>query len=218
MTRQHGIIETWKENEGFGFIQPDGGGKDYFFHKSGITNNKKPAVGQKVSYTIGRDAKGRLRAENVTIGKSATKLEQVRGQTKGRMGLPDLGTRGIADIGSTQMLLFAIPFLASALTLSWVPLAFYTIASIVGFGAITLDKRFAQQNMWRIPEATLHLIELLGGWPGSGAAQRMVRHKTQKMSYQITFWVIAAVHLLIGIDFFLLDFQLSQTLADTLLQ
>ncbi|MEM9777849.1 MAG: cold shock domain-containing protein, partial [Chloroflexota bacterium] len=94
MAREQGIIETWKESEGFGFIQPDGGGKDYFFHKSAVQNNKKPAEGQKVTFTVGRDAKGRLRAENVTIGKNATKIEQVRGQTKGRIGLPDLGSRG----------------------------------------------------------------------------------------------------------------------------
>ncbi|MEM9777949.1 MAG: DUF1294 domain-containing protein, partial [Chloroflexota bacterium] len=184
--------------------------------KSAVQNNKKPAEGQKVTFTVGRDAKGRLRAENVTIGKNATKIEQVRSQTKGRIGLPDLGSRGIAEIGSTRLLLFAIPFLAAALTLSWIPLAIYVSASVVGFGAITLDKRFAQEDMWRIPEATLHLIELLGGWPGSGAAQQIVRHKTQKISYQITFWLIAAVHLLIGIDYFLFGFQLSQMLADTL--
>ena len=58
-----------------------------------------------------------------------------------------------------------------------------------------LDKRFAQQEMWRIPEATLHVVELIGGWPGSGVAQQIVRHKTQKLSYQITFWLIAALHI-----------------------
>ena len=213
-----GIVETWKGSEGFGFIQPDGGGKDYFFHKSAVNGNKRPAVGQKVSFTVGQDSKGRMRAENVTIKGEATKLEQVRGQTKGRVGLPDLGSGGLAEIGSTRLLLFAIPFLATVLTLSWLPLAVYAIASAVGFAAITLDKRFAQQNMWRIPEATLHLIELAGGWPGSGAAQRLVRHKTKKMSYQVTFWVIAAVHLIVGIDFFLLDFGLSQMIADLVVQ
>ena len=218
MTKQTGIVETWKGSEGFGFIQPDGGGKDYFFHKSAVSGGKQPAVGQKVSFTVGRDNKGRLRAENVTIQGKATKLEQVRGQTKGRVGLPDLGSGGLAEIGSTRLFLFAIPFLATALTLSWVPLAVYVIASLVGFGAITLDKRFAQEKMWRIPEASLHLIELLGGWPGSGAAQRMVRHKTQKMSYQVTFWVIAAVHLIVGIDYFFLDLGLSQMIVDLVLQ
>ena len=79
-----------------------------------------------------------------------------------------------------------------------------------------LDKRFAQEDMWRIPEATLHLIEILGGWPGSGLAQQIFRHKTQKGSYQITFWVIAILHLIIGIDYFFFGFTLSQLIADLL--
>ena len=66
-TTKRGIIETWKGDEGYGFIQPDGGGKDYFFHKSAVNNQKRPAPGQAVTFTVGQDRKGRLRAENVTI-------------------------------------------------------------------------------------------------------------------------------------------------------
>lgn len=213
---QKGVIETWKPAEGFGFIQPSGGGKDYFFHKSAIVGRQTPAVGQRVSYTVGRDSKGRNQAEDITIEGEATLREKVQGQTKGRIGLPDLpGGLQLSKINSTYMLLFALPFLFAILTLSWIPMALYAIVSLVGFGAITLDKRFAQANMWRIPEATLHLIEILGGWPGSGLAQQIVRHKTQKASYQITFWVIAALHLIIGIDYFFFGFSLSQLIADT---
>lgn len=212
---QTGVIETWKLAEGFGFIQPNGGGKDHFFHKSEIIGRQTPAVGQRVSYTVGRDAKGRFRAENITIEGKATVREQVKGQTKGRLGLPDLpGGLQLSKISSTHMVLFALPFLFATLTLSWIPLALYTITSLVGFGAITLDKRFAQANMWRIPEATLHLIEILGGWSGSGLAQQIVRHKTQKTSYQITFWVIVILHLVIGIDYFFFGLTLSKLIAD----
>lgn len=56
------------------------------------------------------------------------------------------------------------------------------------------DKRRAGKQSARIPEATLHLAELLGGWPGAFAAQRVLRHKTAKVSYQIIFWLIVLLH------------------------
>lgn len=212
-----GTVETWKPAEGFGFIQPDGGGKDHFFHKSAVVGNKTPAVGDRVSYTVGRDSKGRYRAENITIKGDASLREKVSGQTKGRVGLPDLPNGlQLSKINSSRLLLFSLPFLFALLALAWFPFALYAVASLVGFGAIMLDKRFAQENMWRIPEATLHLIEVIGGWPGSGLAQQVFRHKTQKATYQITFWVIIVLHLVIGIDYFFFDLTLSQLIANTL--
>jgi uncharacterized membrane protein YsdA (DUF1294 family)/cold shock CspA family protein len=215
MAKQYGIIETWKPSESFGFIQPDEGGKDCFFHLSEVASSKKPAVGKRVSYSVGRDAKGRYRAENIQIEGDASLIETVKGQTKGRIGLPGIpGGVNFSKIGSTRLLLFALPFFLTLVSLAWLPFALYFVASLIGFVSITLDKRFAQEKMWRIPEATLHLIEILGGWPGSGLAQQIMRHKTQKGSYQITFWVIAAVHLIIAADLFFFDLQLSQMFAD----
>src|SRR5688500_4640868 len=56
------------------------------------------------------------------------------------------------------------------------------------------DKRRAEAGRWRTPESTLHFVELAGGWPGAYIAQRRIRHKTSKPSYQITFWGIMLVH------------------------
>ena len=62
------------------------------------------------------------------------------------------------------------------------------------------DKRRAESGAWRIPESTLHLAELLGGWPGAFLAQRRFRHKISKTSYQIIFWGIVALHEAFAID------------------
>jgi len=71
-----------------------------------------------------------------------------------------------------------------------------------------IDKRKAASGEWRTPEATLHLFELLGGWPGAFLAQRLFRHKTAKVSYQIVFWLIV-----IGYEYAAIDFLLGWKLA-----
>lgn len=65
----------------------------------------------------------------------------------------------------------------------------YFIASIITFIVYALDKSAAKSNRWRIKENTLHLCDLIGGWPGALLAQRLFRHKTKKTSFQITFWI-----------------------------
>ncbi|MEM7577620.1 MAG: DUF1294 domain-containing protein [Planctomycetota bacterium] len=61
---------------------------------------------------------------------------------------------------------------------SWV-----AFASLVAAALVAWDKRQARRDRWRVPEATLHLWEILGGWPGSLWARRRLRHKTAKRSY-----------------------------------
>ena len=64
--------------------------------------------------------------------------------------------------------------------------------SLVAFGANVFDKKRAEAGGWRVPEATLHLMELTGGWPGAFLAHRWVRHKVAKRRYQLVFWLIVA--------------------------
>ena len=76
----------------------------------------------------------------------------------------------------------------------------YPLFSLVAFFAYWRDKRSAEQGAWRTPEQTLHLLELLGGWPGAFLAQRLLRHKTRKPSYQLVFWAIVLLHQVIWLD------------------
>lgn len=73
-------------------------------------------------------------------------------------------------------------------------LAAYALMSVVAVTAYWMDKRRAGTGAWRISEATLHGIELLGGWPGALVAQRVFRHKWRKGSYMLVFWLIVALH------------------------
>lgn len=51
--------------------------------------------------------------------------------------------------------------------------------NLAGLASMGIDKRRAIRNEWRIPEATLFLIALLGGSMGSIAGMQLFRHKTR---------------------------------------
>ena len=78
-------------------------------------------------------------------------------------------------------------------TTGWV-LALYPLMSLVAYLMYARDKLSAIRGQWRVPESSLHLIELLGGWPGAYLAQQMMRHKTAKGSYQAVYWLIVLLH------------------------
>ena len=66
--------------------------------------------------------------------------------------------------------------------------------SVVCFAAYGLDKRRAANGSRRISEQTLHILALLGGWPGALLGQRQFRHKTHKLSFLIVFWCVVVLH------------------------
>jgi uncharacterized membrane protein YsdA (DUF1294 family) len=73
-------------------------------------------------------------------------------------------------------------------------LSLVAVMSCACFVAYGLDKRRASNGSRRVPEGTLHLLALLGGWPGALLGQRQFRHKTQKVPFRIVFWVAVALH------------------------
>ncbi|MCB9850801.1 MAG: DUF1294 domain-containing protein [Phycisphaerales bacterium] len=78
--------------------------------------------------------------------------------------------------------------------LSVVVAPWYVAASCAALVLHAIDKRRARNGGRRIAERTLHLVELLGGWPGAWLAMQVFHHKTQKRSYQLVFALIVAMH------------------------
>lgn len=68
------------------------------------------------------------------------------------------------------------------------------ISSLLTFFAYAIDKSAARQHRRRIPEKTLHMLGLLGGWPGALLAQQLLRHKSRKTRFQTVFWLTVAVN------------------------
>lgn len=98
-----------------------------------------------------------------------------------------------------RFLAIVIPFaLAAVLSLGKLPqslLWLYLIVSIVTFCIYAFDKFAAQKRMYRVPEKTLHLLSLLGGWPGALLAQEFLRHKTSIQSFRLVYWTTVIVNL-----------------------
>ena len=68
-------------------------------------------------------------------------------------------------------------------------------SSLAAYVLYWLDKRAARAGYRRVPERTLHLVGVLGGWPGALLAQRQFRHKTVKQPFQAIFWATVAINL-----------------------
>lgn len=72
-------------------------------------------------------------------------------------------------------------------------------SSVILFLLYWLDKRRAQRGAWRIPEKSLHLLALLGGWPGAVIGQKLFRHKTKKRRFRLLFFVTVVINLLLHV-------------------
>jgi uncharacterized membrane protein YsdA (DUF1294 family) len=71
---------------------------------------------------------------------------------------------------------------------AWV-LWIYIGASVVTFAVYGHDKSAARKGLWRTKENTLHVLALMGGWPGAVFAQKVFHHKTHKHPFRMLFWI-----------------------------
>lgn len=73
------------------------------------------------------------------------------------------------------------------------------IINALGFILMLVDKRKAKKNLWRIPEATLFSLALLGGSVGILCGMYTVRHKTRHTSFTLGIPVIIAIQIVLAI-------------------
>ena len=76
--------------------------------------------------------------------------------------------------------------------------------SLPAFAMYGIDKRQAQSGGWRVPEAVLHGLALLGGVAGAWAGRAFFHHKTQKTTFTLVLslatvlWAAIALWALLG--------------------
>ncbi len=200
---QRGRLVLWNDDKGFGFVRPDQGGEDFFIHITAFRRGtaRRPAIGDHVHYQIAQEVRAKKRIAYAV-------LEGVPVQPVDRSS-QEPGYR------LRQWLIYIVirlPFLLSCWVL-WttrnpIPLFLYVFLSTLTILFYGADKKRALRSRWRIPESYLHLLELLGGWPGALMAQKDFRHKLTKNSYQRIFWSIVALHGLVWALLFAYDFSL----------
>ncbi len=170
--RQQGVLTDWNDDRGFGFITPVGGGRRIFVHVSDFPRGRRPTARDVVTYVLGRDERDRVCASQVLY------------VSPGRVTSP-----GVRLALAVAGLFFAL--VAGLVALGSVPslvLAPYALFSVIAFAMYRADKTAAERGAWRVPEANLHAVALLGGWPGALVARRVFRHKTRKQPFRTIFW------------------------------
>lgn len=183
--RHQGRITTWNDDKGFGFITRNNEGTTVLVHVSAFRDRqRRPVVGELVTYAITSDAKDRRRVVQVAFVGEPTRVR-------------DTSTTRTTGIGTLvpAMLFMALVVVAAVIgRLAWIVVGFYALASLITFFAYGLDKAAARTGRWRTRESTLHLFALIGGWPGAAIAQYALRHKSRKGSFRIVFWLTVLIH------------------------
>ena len=179
---RRGNITIWNDKKGFGFITPNAGGEKLFFHiKSCIPQHHRPEINQSVTYSLSVDKQGRTCATRVILPHDEVLLKNKK--NKGSLAL----------IGAA-LFFTAVCISVFAEKIPPVILGFYLVVSLFTFIIYARDKSAAQKGAWRTPENTLHLLSLIGGWPGALIAQQKLRHKSQKQPFRFIFWITLLVN------------------------
>ena len=188
-----GRVTVWKEDRGFGFIDPNSGGDRVFFHISDMSRGAgRPSVGVDVIYQLRKGSNGKLRA--VEVAQTGTPVrsrvptktvEQPRGVSLSRVVLSILS-------------ILVFPLLLWLVNKQWLPLDFlwaFLGSSIVALTLYGIDKSASKRSARRIPESWLHMSAFFFGWPGALLAQQLFRHKSSKLSFQFMFWFTVVLNL-----------------------
>ena len=73
--------------------------------------------------------------------------------------------------------------------------AWLGITSVITFILYGFDKAQSKNGGWRVPEAVLHGLALLGGFPGGCAGRSVFRHKTKKVPFTLVLLLSTVIHL-----------------------
>jgi uncharacterized membrane protein YsdA (DUF1294 family) len=175
--RRSGRILEWSRERGFGWLECHG--RRIFLHRREFQEGPtQPDAGDVIHFVLGADKQGRPCAQRAVQANDGGRRRAVHFLVLAvLLVLPGWAAdRGLGPVDAGWLA-------------GWCA-AFSTYAFLI----LARDKRRAREKTWRESEKTLHWIEFAGGWPGAFLAQRWLRHKSSKMSYQFYFWLIVGLY------------------------
>jgi len=180
--RKKGRITSWNDERGFGFVESFGGGDRTFIHIKAFRGiARRPVVGDVVTFTASHDATGRPRAADAALAGEGTPRRK-RKKTPTLSALP--------AVLFLCVVVAAVPMYGLS---PLVPLV-YGCVSVLTFGFYAVDKWKASRGRWRVTETRLHLLSVIGGWPGAVLAHRYLRHKSRKVGFRRVFWATVVIN------------------------
>ena len=150
-----------------------------FMHITAIVDRSfPPAPGEMVTYDLSIDETNRPRAVRVRRSIGIRSISQAASASTSSL-IPLI-------VASLFVLLVVAATIAGRLPLA--VMLTYGIVSILTFLVYWYDKSAARSGQWRTKESSPLFLGLAGGWPGAVVAQRMLRHKSRKRTFQVAFW------------------------------
>ena len=227
--RKQGRVLRWDAQRGFGFIRSPDTVAEVFFHVRDYEENRLPFEGMEVTF------------DEIHVGGKGPrglKVQSVRNAIQQAKALPEDPKAAILPKGKPvqrntpdrltdrerKVLLASLGLMVFWLTM-WVvsiglgrlpALAVLTTLAIINlltFYIYMLDKNAAETGEWRVTEKQLHVLALVGGWPGAWFAQRVFNHKTSKTSFQMTYWATVALHMTALVAWLLWPYLRAATLS-----
>lgn len=104
--RTLGTLKHWKAEQAYGFVQPDGGGPDLFLHVRALPpGSRTPREGDRLTCLVGRDEKGRLRAERAWPEEAPSRAERAgAGRRRAAPAAPRRGLPLLAALALVALL------------------------------------------------------------------------------------------------------------------
>lgn len=189
VVKYQGRIQQWDDAKGYGFVEPNGGGTRAFTHIEAFKQRSRhPVNGDIIVYEVEQDRNGNHRACNISLLKDhkAKRLRANKPTSRRKRNVIVLSifSGALALFTLSGRLPFIVPIVYGAVSL--LTILFYGI-----------DKSAAKKEKRRVSEAKLHILSLLGGWPGALLAQQMFKHKRSKSAFMRIYWVTVLVNLIL---------------------